>query len=208
MLPSFATVLSDSVSTRPSPPIETQIDSPSSEHHVSSPSSSSRPPSASHHHQHQHQHPHHHHPYQQQQQSRFYTLPPLENIDTRAPQRSSSRSPGRPYRSRPHSNSVSAVESSSSTSFQLGKKRSHEVASRPDMFPPFETPTLFSASTRDPNLPNGPPPGSSQSRFSNNTEHSHSSADATDSNSMDHLRYVPHPPPHFFVAARPRYNIF
>lgn len=207
-LPSFATVLSDSVSSRPSPPIETRIDSSSSEHRdVSSLSTLSRPPSATllrHHQLHQlHQHPHQHHPYHQQQLSeqhqRFYTLPPLENIDTGNSQRTTSRSPGRPFRTRPHSNSVSAVESTTSSSpFHVGMKRTRDVASRPDMlFLPFETTRPFrnpssssSTSVAQPlKSSSGQGASLSQPRPATSIEQPQSSAEAADAGFADQLRY-------------------
>lgn len=110
MLPSFAQSFASSAvrQSPPSPPIETQIDNVNPPH---------SPPHS-------------------------YTLPPIEHLDSRVTttsSRSSSRSPSHQHphqhlqhqQRRPYSNSVSAIDTPA-TSYrlsQLGRKRSHDVAS-------------------------------------------------------------------------------
>ena len=106
MLPSFASTFSSSSirSSRPSPPIETQIDS--SDHLPLS--NAPRRPSPQH----------------------SYALPPIEHIDSRVTSRSDT--PSRQQR-RQYSNSVSAVDAPSFSLSQFGRKRSHDVATRHDV---------------------------------------------------------------------------
>jgi hypothetical protein len=167
MLPSFARAFSSSNlrNSRPSPPIETQIDSD----HVP-PSSAPRRSSP----------------------QRPYTLPPIEHIDSRVTSRSSSNSPSSQQQRRPYSHSVSALDVPSPSVSQSGRKRSHDVAIRQDVASSSEPGTIRSTTPlfRDLTTTSGM---STPSRHPNERpiqDTRRRDSDTVDNENVDHIRCV------------------